>query len=182
MKKLNMLLLSAFIIAMPACVKVDDDVETIPEVKKAVAILHPLNNSGVSGIVYFEEAGFNVNIVADIEGLEKGEHGFHIHEFGDLRSDDGSSLGGHYNPKNKPHGGPTTDEQHAGDLGNIYAVGDTLAHFEGIQVGISITGDNPILGRSIVVHKGEDDMETQPSGNSGARVAAGVIGIANTEL
>lgn len=170
------------LLLIPACNEVEIEVDPEQDVTKAIAVLHPLDNSGVSGIVYFEQTGLGLNIVADIDGLEQGNHGFHIHQYGDLRTEDGSALGGHYDPENKPHGGPTTDDQHAGDLGNIYAVGDTLAHFEGIQIGVSLTSVNPILGRSVVIHSAEDDMETQPSGNSGKRIAAGIIGIANIEL
>lgn len=155
--------------------------EDVKEINEAVAVLQSLNDSKVSGIVYINEGEGFVEIIADIYGLSRGNHGIHIHEYGDLRSNSGDYLGGHYNPTDGKHGGNSDDGSHLGDLGNIYAVDDSTAQFKQKFFGLSIDGVNSILGRSIVIHQNEDDFTTQPSGNSGKRIAAGIIAIKNSE-
>jgi Cu-Zn family superoxide dismutase len=150
---------------------------------KAVAIIHPLNNSDVTGIVYFNQLKNGIEIIADIEGLEPGKHGFHIHEFGDLRKEDGTSAGGHFNPEDKPHGAPDSDNRHVGDLGNIVAIpNESAAHYTRTDTTIAFTGKHSIIGRAVIIHQGEDDYVTQPTGNAGPRVGGGVIGIANDNV
>ena len=145
----------------------------------AIAVIHPLNGSDVTGTVYFKKLPEGIEITADINGLTPGKHGFHVHEYGDLRAEDGSSAGGHFNPFDEPHGGPTMQKRHVGDLGNIEAPEEGTAHYQMINNLISFSGESSIIGRSIIIHEGEDDFTTQPSGNSGKRIAGGVIGIAN---
>ena len=148
------------------------------EVKKATAVLHPTKGQSVSGIVTFESVANGVRVVADITGLVPGKHGFHIHEYGDCTSDDGSSAGGHFNPGGMPHSMPTSDKRHVGDMGNIEADKTGKAHLEYVDAMISFTGVNSIIGRGVIVHEKEDDLKTQPTGAAGARLACGVIGIA----
>jgi superoxide dismutase, Cu-Zn family len=147
-------------------------------VTKAVAVLSPLKGSGVKGIVTFEAADKGVRVRADLTGLTPGKHGFHIHEFGDCSSEDGSSAGGHFNPAGMPHSMPSSDKRHAGDMGNIEAGGDGSAHIDYVDAVMSLSGEHSIVGHAVIVHEKEDDMKTQPTGNAGARVACGVIGIA----
>jgi Cu-Zn family superoxide dismutase len=110
-----------------------------------------------------------------VRGLTEGKHGFHIHQFGDVRSADGKSAGGHFNPDGHDHGGPDSDKHHAGDLGNITANAEGLAEVNIKAKELKVIS---ILGRSIVVHGGVDDLKSQPSGAAGPRVGVGVIGIA----
>ena len=131
-----------------------------------------------TGTVTFTQVADNkVKAAYNITGLAPGKHGFHIHEKGDLSAADFSSAGPHFNPMKKHHDGTTGDERHAGDLGNVEAdksgnaKGDVTV--EGLTIGGGAASD--IVGRSIVVHQKEDDLKTDPSGNSGGRVAAGVI-------
>jgi Cu-Zn family superoxide dismutase len=147
-------------------------------VKKAICVLHPTEGNDVKGTVTFTQNGSGVNIVADLEGLTPGTHGFHIHEFGDCSKPDGTSAGGHFNPEHKDHGAPSDSVRHVGDLGNIEAKDDGTAHLELNDTMIKLNGEHSIIGRSIIVHAGEDDLESQPTGDAGARVACGVIGIA----
>ena len=147
-------------------------------IQKAVCILHPTKGNDVSGIVTFTNTDDGVMIVADVEGLTPGKHGFHIHQYGDCSAPDGTSTGGHFNPTNKKHGSPDAEERHVGDLGNLTADDNGKAHYERLDKVISLNGPNSIIGRGIIVHAGEDDFVTQPTGNAGARVADGVIGIA----
>ena len=149
-----------------------------PLISKAIAILHPTKGNSVAGVVRFEVVEKGIRVVADFTGLSKGKHGFHIHEYGDCSSDDGSSAGGHFNPAGMPHSMPSSDTRHAGDLGNIEADGSGNAHLEYTVHTISMSGPNSIVGRGVIVHEKEDDLKTQPTGNAGARLACGVIGIA----
>jgi Cu-Zn family superoxide dismutase len=135
-------------------------------------------NEGVRGVVHFVQEGDAVLIEADVSGLTPGRHGFHIHEWGDTSCDDGTCTGGHFNPGNTLHGAPEAGERHAGDLGNLEADRTGRAIYRRVDHVVSLHGPNSILGRGLIVHAGEDDFRTQPTGNAGARVAAGVIGLA----
>jgi len=150
-------------------------------VKQAVAVLHATAGNNCHGTVRFTQEGDSVKVVADIEGLAPGQkHAFHIHQFGDCTSADGASAGGHYNPENHQHGLPTSDSRHAGDLGNLQADNDGKAHYEITVKNVSVAGlKNPIIGRGVIVHAKVDDGG-QPVGNAGARIACGVIGVANS--
>ena len=152
--------------------------ETAPEITKAVCVIYPTEGNKVSGLVTFTKEADGIKVVADIEGLTPGKHGFHVHEYGDCSAPDGTSTGGHFNPTNQPHGAPTDVHRHVGDLGNLVANKDGKAHYEWTDHVISFKGQNSIIGRGIIIHAGEDDLHTQPTGNAGKRVACGVIGIA----
>ncbi len=159
----------------------DNETKASSEPRKiAVATIKPAAGESVGGSVRFYESGDGpVTIVADLTGLKPGEHGFHIHEKGDISAPDLSSVGGHYNPEGHQHGGPGASEHHAGDLGNIVAKDDGTAHLREVSNDITIDGSrNPILGRSVVVHAGIDDEKSQPAGNSGKKIGAGVIRMA----
>lgn len=151
-------------------------------VNHAVAVLEPTQGNSVSGTIKFAQEGNDVHITGDIKGLSPNStHAFHIHEFGDETGTDGTAAGGHYNPEGYPHGSPMGEENmhHAGDLGNITADASGTAHVDETVNFISVAGmKNPIIGRSVVVHAGADDMKTQPTGAAGARIAVGTIGIA----
>lgn len=145
---------------------------------KLVAIVAPVGDSKVRGSVIFEKKADGIHVTARIGGLTPGaEHGFHIHEFGDLGSDDATSAGGHFNPDNKPHGKPGSDERHAGDLGNLKADANGNANFSLVVSNFTLDGGKKgILGRAVIVHSGADDGG-QPTGNAGDRIGAGIIGV-----
>ncbi|MCC7147109.1 MAG: superoxide dismutase family protein [Phycisphaeraceae bacterium] len=149
----------------------------------AVAVLTPTEGSTVHGVVHFDQEKDSLRIVAEIQGLTPNQkHGFHIHEFGDLTSTDGSCAGGHYNPQDQPHGMPDAPQHHAGDLGNLQADDQGKAHLELTVTDLTVAGRiNPILGRGLVIHAQPDDG-SQPTGNAGARLAVGVIGIAHQTM
>ncbi|OPY65661.1 MAG: Superoxide dismutase (Cu-Zn) precursor [Syntrophorhabdaceae bacterium PtaU1.Bin034] len=149
-----------------------------PGVEKAVAVIHPTPGNAVRGVVKFTKEKAGVKVVADIEGLKEGKHGFHVHEYGDCSSMDAESAGGHFNPNGKPHGAPTDKERHVGDLGNINANAEGKAHYEWTDTQISLAGPNSIIGRAVIVHADPDDLKSQPTGNAGARLGCGVVGIA----
>jgi Cu-Zn family superoxide dismutase len=133
-----------------------------------------MNDSTVSGTIELQQEKGYVLVTGEVRGLTPGKHGFHIHEFGDLRATDGMSAGGHYNPHKKPHGKPDARERHEGDLGNIEANAEGIAKVNVKAMGLDLSN---VLGRSVVVHEKPDDF-SQPVGNAGGRVAVGVIGLA----
>jgi Cu-Zn family superoxide dismutase len=145
-------------------------------VTKAVAVMNPLGSSGVSGTVTFTKTDGGVRIQAQLKGLKPGDHGFHIHEFGDCSAPDGTSAGGHFNPAGAPHAGPHDAQRHAGDMGNVAAGADGTATIDYVDAQASFEGATSILGRGVIVHEKADDLKTQPTGNAGGRVACGVIG------
>jgi Cu-Zn family superoxide dismutase len=151
---------------------------TVAAATKAVCVMHPTEGSQAHGIVTFTQETDGVRIVADLEGLAPGDHGFHIHEYGDCSAPDGTSAGGHFNPDNQPHGGPMDAERHVGDLGNVTAGEDGTAHLDMTDRRITFSGAHSIVGRGIILHAAADDLTSQPTGNAGARLACGVIGIA----
>lgn len=143
-----------------------------------------LTNSkrGISGHVLFDELKDRVRITVKVTGLKpNSSHGFHVHRYGDLR-DGCDSLCEHYNPHDKTHGGQGDKNRHVGDLGNIVANknGDVSTVFYDKM--IKLTGKYSIIGRSVVIHKGTDDLGktdhplSKTTGNSGGRIACGVIG------
>jgi superoxide dismutase, Cu-Zn family len=148
---------------------------------KAIAVLMPTKGSAVRGTVTFESVEHGIRVRADIYGLTPGRHGFHIHEYGDCSSDDGSSAGGHFNPGGMSHGAPDVEARHAGDMGNIEADKDGHATLDYVDHVMTFTGDRSILGHAVIVHEKGDDLKTQPTGNAGARVACGVIGVAKAK-
>lgn len=150
--------------------------------QQAVAKLQPTaGHEGASGMVTFTQEEGGVRIDADVSGLEPGMHGFHVHEFGDLTADDGTSLGGHFNPTEEPHAGPEAEERHAGDLGNIEVGDDGTGTYSRVDPRLSLSGEHSIIGRGFVIHAGQDDLTTQPTGDAGARVLVGVIAVDETQ-
>jgi Cu-Zn family superoxide dismutase len=153
-----------------------------PAPLKATAVLHPAAGNKVSGTVTFTEEADGVRVEADITGLTPGKHGFHVHQFGDCSALDLASAGGHFNPTNKPHAGPDAAERHVGDMGNVEADASGTAKLSYVDHEISLTNDQrSVIGRSVIVHAKADDLKSQPAGDSGARVACGIIGIAKNQ-
>jgi Cu-Zn family superoxide dismutase len=176
MKSLNILVALAFCLTLSGY----GIAQNAPskKVEKAVCVLYPTLGNKVTGVVTFTKVEGGVKVVADIEGLSKGKHGFHIHEYGDCSGLDGSTAGGHFNPDAKSHGAPNVSERHAGDMGNIEADDSGQGTLEYVDSTISLEGKNSIIGKAMIIHANEDDLKTQPTGNAGNRLACGVIGIA----
>ena len=143
----------------------------------ATAELQPTAGNTVTGKVHFMQHKHGmVKVSGQISGLKpNSEHGFHIHEKGDCSAPDGTSAGGHFNPTGQPHG-PQGAAHHAGDLPALKAdangVAELRVHLDGPTVS---AGPASIIGRGLIVHALPDDYTTQPTGNSGARIACGVI-------
>ncbi|KAK4883526.1 hypothetical protein RN001_006845 [Aquatica leii] len=149
---------------------------------KAVCVLR---GEVVQGTLWFNQqcTGGPVHVTGDVIGLEKGLHGFHIHEFGD-NTNGCISAGAHFNPEGKDHGAPNASIRHVGDLGNVTADDKGIAKVDISDNIISLEGVNNIIGRTLVVHADPDDLGitdhelSKTTGNAGARVACGIVGLA----
>lgn len=156
--------------------------EAVAETDRAVrAVLDELDGSGVSGTVTIREADDALRIRVALAGLAPGDHGFHVHE-GDSCGPDaegtpGGAAGGHFNPLVSEHGAPTAapTDRHAGDLGNVTANEEGLVAGTVVDSVLTLSGPTSVIGRTLVVHAGADDLTSQPSGDAGARVACGVV-------
>lgn len=161
--------LTAAVCALVACA-------TPPE-PRAVAQLAPTTGNAVSGNVTFARQGSTVLVSGEVRGLAPNrEHGFHIHDKGDCSSGDGMSTGGHFNPTATAHGAHDHSQHHAGDLASLKADGNGVARFSYTSNSITVgEGATDVTGRGLIVHRDPDDFKTQPTGNSGPRLACAVI-------
>ncbi|REG87286.1 superoxide dismutase family protein [Winogradskyella sediminis] len=194
MKNLKVLLLSCILVsAVTACKDTKKETDTTTEKetevieenvdttsKKISVTLSPKSDSNIEGTINFTETNGKVSMVGTVTGLEEGKHAIHIHEKADCSANDGSSAGGHWNPTGQPHGA-WGDEAgyHKGDIGNIAANANGRATVTKTTdewcIGCGDTTKD-ILGKAIIVHIGEDDLKSQPSGAAGARIGcAGII-------
>ena len=153
---------------------------------KAICVLHA-NPYNVTGTVKFSQRKNSKKVKVDynIKNLKDGKHGFHVHIYGDL-TDECNSACAHFNPYNKNHGGRNSKERHVGDLGNITSKNKiSKGSFYDSLISLVPGHKCNIVGRSIIVHKDEDDLgkgnneESLKTGNAGKRLACGVIGISN---
>lgn len=114
-------------------------------------------------------------IQAKLRGLEAYKtHGFHIHQKSECKGDF-TSAGGHFNPTGHEHGAPG-ESAHAGDLGNITSDSKGMAQYSYLSKQLEVNdGEHGVIGRSVILHQGKDDFESQPSGDAGARLACGPI-------
>ena len=133
------------------------------------------NKDKITGMITFTQTADGVRVVASVDGLTPGKHGFHVHEKPDVSAPDLSSAGGHWNPGGHKHGGPDSAEHHAGDLGNLVADEKGHADYDVVIKGIMIEGDKGVMNHSVIIHAKADDLTSQPAGDSGKRIAGGVI-------
>ena len=141
----------------------------------------------LSGFVTFsqDDKDSEVRVSGNVTNLKEGKHGFHIHKYGNLLKANCSSCAGHWNPYNKNHGSRTDDleKSHAGDLGNVSSNEENISKFYFKTTKITLYGKYSIIGRSIVIHKDEDDNgcggyeDSLTTGHAGARLDCAVIGI-----
>ena len=159
-----------------SCENVKTLSEQASDVKAFVELQHSDKVKGK--ILLMQKPGTPTLIKGRIEGLKPGEHGFHIHEFGDM-TDGCASMGGHYNPDGVDHG--NLESGHVGDLGNVTADDSGVADFTIVAKRVDLVGDRSVVGRGIVVHADVDDLgrgdneESLKTGNAGDRLACGII-------
>jgi Cu-Zn family superoxide dismutase len=120
-----------------------------------------------------------VKIEVSVSQLPPGKHGIHIHAVGKCEGPAFTTAGGHLNPDTKKHGKDNPEGPHAGDLLMIDVKADGTAKATLLDTMVTLgDGSNSLFhdgGTSIVIHEKEDDYKTDPTGNSGARIACGVI-------
>jgi superoxide dismutase, Cu-Zn family len=146
----------------------------------ARADVQPLADSTVRGIVEFQTAAGSdgpMTIHVMLMGLDAGPHGMHVHAGTDC-----AAPGEHLNPQNAPHGpaNAASGARHLGDLGNVTA--DASGMVEEMLRDAMLGNDASFIGKVLVVHKGQDDLSTQPGGDSGDPIACGVIEAAGEEV
>lgn len=135
--------------------------------------------------VVIDECPHGVRFRGTVSGLSPGLHGFHVHEYGDLR-EGCQSMCAHFNPTKSQHGGLRSLRRHLGDLGNISVNVNGVASIDIIDPHLRLTGQSGIIGRGLVVHADRDDLgrgsspESLITGNAGRRIMCGVIGWAST--
>ena len=143
-----------------------------------VAELTPKSGSEVTGQAAFEMgAEDQVTLYLSLQNLPPGVHAAHIHEIGDCSADDGTSAGGHWNPLTHDHGKWNEAPFHLGDLGNVEAdeFGNGSLTLTTSLWTMATGMEDDIVGKAIIVHAGEDDFTSQPTGAAGGRIACGVI-------
>lgn len=141
---------------------------------QAIAMLQTAEGEA-AGTATATAAGENVEISLEVEGLPPGEHGVHIHTTGSCEAPTFESAGGHWNPTSQQHGLEDPAGQHAGDMPNLTVDDDGSGTLEYQLAGGTFDGLMDADGSAFVVHAMEDDQVTDPSGNSGDRIACGVF-------
>jgi Cu-Zn family superoxide dismutase len=152
--------------------------EAPPAVTSVAAQLAPTQGHAASGSLTIAPMGDGIHLTGSLQGLPpNGEFGFHVHEKGDCSAPDASSAGEHFNPSGVNHGNPQEGPHHAGDMLNVKSdaqgVAQVNSHVDGLTLGDG--GGSDALGKAVVLHEKADDYKSQPAGNSGARIACGVI-------
>ncbi len=130
------------------------------------------------GTLAIDESPSGVTVTGSLQGLAPGDHGIHFHTVGKCEAPF-QTAGGHWNPTGKQHGTTNPQGPHLGDLANITVGPDSTANVSVTTPGGTLRGANALLdadGAALVIHAAADDYRTDPSGNSGARIACGVAG------
>ncbi|MCB2050667.1 MAG: superoxide dismutase family protein [Novosphingobium sp.] len=173
MKRLAPIALIPVFTVLSACTTVG----TVPASHVANATLE-MANGLPAGTVQLVSDGEKVTLTAAVAGMSPGVHGIHLHTTGSCVAPDFKSAGGHLNPDGRQHGMDNPMGSHVGDLPNI-----TVSDAGAGTISVALQGTQAELmetlfdadGTAIVVHAGPDDYKTDPSGNSGGRIACGVL-------
>ncbi|MGL4346908.1 MAG: superoxide dismutase family protein [Chitinophagaceae bacterium] len=150
--------------------------------KSYTFVIQPKSNSQVKGSVLIKE-NKNKTVVLHIqaENITPGKHGVHLHAIGDCSSEDGMSAGGHWNPYRKEHGfckKGNCNNVHAGDMGNLEANTDGHVNFTFTTADWCINcqdSNKNINYKALIIHEKNDDLSSQPTGNSGKRIGCVVL-------
>ena len=165
-----------------ACANTSRDVDAPPpDMGPTSASADLRDGSGrVLARAHVEEAGDSLRVRVESAGLVRGAYGAHVHAVGRCEAPGFTSAGPHWNPTDQEHGKDNPQGMHKGDLPNLLVGTDGRGSFEYTIPNASLRGGaNPLLdgdGAAVVIHQSADDYRTDPSGNSGARIACGVVG------
>lgn len=183
MKALHLLGIAAAAATLAACGSAPSAKAPAAKAAPAAVALQPTSvpiapgaKQPVQGKLRFVDTGYVVQVTGEVSGLKPGAlHGFHVHEHGDCSAPDASSAGGHFNPTGAPHGAHGHGHHHAGDMPQLLADAKGVAKVSFTSHSLKLAGAHSIVGKSVIVHRDPDDPKAQPAGNSGPRVACGVI-------
>ncbi len=183
-KSATTMLVAGLAISLAACSGNDAASELEPAESIARAALVGADDTPYGEVIIGEgDGGLIVQIKA--EGLTPGPRGVHIHEIGKCEGPDYKSAGGHWNPTEKEHGLENPKGAHMGDFFNLEIGEDGTGSVEAKIDGASLKeGANALMdadGAAFVVHAGADDLKTDPSGESGGRIACGIFEIQRFE-
>ncbi len=144
--------------------------------EEATATLMTADGTEVGTVTFTANGMGGVNVSADLHDVEgDGMHGFHIHEGTECSAPTFESAGGHFNPENVDHACPPTTPRHAGDFGNVEISGGSGTLDQDSDLITLETGPTSIIGHAVILHTGEDDCTTQPTGDAGDRLACGIV-------
>jgi superoxide dismutase, Cu-Zn family len=151
-----------------------------PAPPAALARLVDDKGQAVGSAVFSQERGGGVRILVEVVGLAPGDHAVHIHEVGRCEPPAFESAGAHFNPTKAEHGTSNPRGPHAGDLPDVTVNTEGKGHMEVTAKLVTLNKKVPASlldadGSAIVIHERADDKRTDPSGNSGTRIACGVI-------
>jgi superoxide dismutase, Cu-Zn family len=171
----------AFIVTIALCGACASASRMSNAVSRATAIMYNTNGTPIGTANLWQDPSGLVNVEIASLALPAGTHGIHFHEVGKCEGGATafSTAGGHYNPLGKQHGLSNPLGPHAGDAPNIVVPASGFANVSFSSTRVTLTPGTISLfdadGSSIVVHANADDQVSQPSGNSGARIACGVV-------
>lgn len=165
------------LLALTACSsrekKEEKRTEEVKAITMASAQMHSDTMKSINGVVNFEKKEGLLLVTADLKGLKPNTKlGFHIHQNGVCEGPDYKTAGDHYNPTHMKHGSPDVTQRHKGDMGNLQTDKNGNAR---MTITLNETTLEEVMGKSVLVHASADDFKTQPSGNSGARIACGLV-------
>ncbi|KAJ3097594.1 hypothetical protein HDU97_004722 [Phlyctochytrium planicorne] len=169
--------------------------------KSAIAVLEPTKGNTLAGTAIFVQSNPQapVYIALDVTGFpkdkEESDHGWHVHEFGDLSTADGAANGLHFNPNDRLHACPAdladpvvqkqlnATQLHFGDIGNLHQKGGSLKKiFKLNNMSLYRGSENFVIGRALQIHANKDDCVTQKVGNAGAKLVQGIVGTRNVTV
>ncbi len=163
-------------LGLGACATTGGDTEKLP-VPDATAQLHDARGADRGRVdIFRDDSGLRIEVIA--RGFEAGTYGMHLHAVGQCTPPGFTSAGPHWNPTGAQHGRDNPMGAHHGDLPNLVIEPDTIGRASLHLVGTPLAGENALLdadGAAFVIHAGPDDYRSDPSGNSGDRIACGVI-------
>ena len=181
--KLAAALLGAATLALAGCAGMGGKpTKTLPPADASAALFDSAGADRGRADFYKDSDGLRIELVA--RGFAPGTYGMHVHAVGRCDGPDFASAGPHWNPTGAQHGRDNPMGAHHGDLPNLVVENGEIGRATLKIVGTRLTGEGGLLdadGAAFVIHAKPDDLKTDPSGNSGARVACGVIALGSAK-